>query len=77
MGSTHTALLYRVESKAFRLINSPPRLTVFSLFLTADLLHLFLFFIGIFMLTVLLILLTACLSSSCGVFLSPLFCPTF
>ncbi|MPC18746.1 hypothetical protein E2C01_011640 [Portunus trituberculatus] len=35
-------------------------------YFTAEMLHLFLSFIDIFMLTVLLILLTACLPSSCG-----------
>ena len=51
-------------------------LTVFSLFLTAEMLHPFLSFIAIFMVTVLLILLTACLPFSCGLaaqgFLLPL-----
>ena len=51
-------------------------LTVFSLFLTAEMLHPFLSFIAIFMVTILLILLTACLPSSCGLaaqgFLLPL-----
>ncbi|MPC90739.1 hypothetical protein E2C01_085737 [Portunus trituberculatus] len=46
-----------MESKAFRLI---------SLLLTAEMLHLLLSFIAIFIQTILLILLTACLSSSCG-----------
>ena len=64
-GSTHTALLNRVESKAFRLINSSP-LTVFSLFLIAAMLPLLLSFTAIFMLTALLILLTACLLCSHG-----------
>ena len=64
--STHTALLNRVESKAFRLINSSPltdclqplshRRNVASLAL----------FTAIFMVTALLILLTACLPCSRG-----------
>ncbi|MPC46898.1 hypothetical protein E2C01_040628 [Portunus trituberculatus] len=65
----------RVESKALQLINSPP-LTVFSLFLTDGMLHLLPSFITIFMLTALLIFLTAYLPSSCGLsaqaFLLPL-----
>ncbi|MPC83324.1 hypothetical protein E2C01_078032 [Portunus trituberculatus] len=50
-----TVLSDGVESKALRLINSPP-LTIFSFFITAEMLHLFLSFIAIFMVTALLIL---------------------
>ncbi|MPC27795.1 hypothetical protein E2C01_020979 [Portunus trituberculatus] len=52
--STYTVLLDRVESKAFRLISSPP---VFSLFLTTGMLHLLLSSTAIF--TAILILLKA------------------
>ena len=52
--------LNRVELKVFRLISSSP-LTIFSLFLNAGIMYLLLSFIAIFMLTALLIFLTACL----------------
>ena len=63
---THTQLLNKVESKAFcRLTDSSPLLlTVFNLSHSAAMLHLLLSSINIFMLTVLLNLLTACLSPS-------------
>ena len=73
-GSTDRALLNRVESKAFCLINSPlltdcldslsHRPNAASLSLFDPMLHLYLFSTAIFMLTALLNLLTACLHPS-------------
>ena len=63
--STDTFLLDRVQSKASRLINSSS-LTVFNFFLFAGMWHLLLSSIAVFLLTALLILLTACLPFSCG-----------
>ena len=54
-GSTHTALLNRVESKAFRLINSSPLTDCLQLFLIAAMLPLLLSFTATSMLTALLI----------------------
>ncbi len=74
-GSIHTALLNRVEAKAFRLINFPP-LTVFNLSNTVAMLHLYLSSTAIFMVTAPLNLLTACFLPSCALttqnFLLPL-----
>ena len=63
--STHTELLNKIESKAFRAIHSPP-LTVFSFLYSATILHLLLSSTVKFMLTALLNLLTACLPPSRG-----------
>ena len=73
-GFNHTLLLDRVESKAFRLTNSSC-LTVFSLSIFAGMLPLLLSSIVIFMLAALLILLTACLLSSCGLTAQEFFLP--
>lgn len=64
-GSTHTALLNRVESKAIRLINSSP-LTDFNLLKSAAMLLPLLSFIAISMLTALFNLLNACLHPTRG-----------
>ena len=65
--NSYTALLDRVESKAFYLINSSSLTDCLqSLSLIAAMLHLLLFSTAIFMLTALLILLTACLPSFFG-----------
>ena len=70
-GSTNTALLNRMESKAFCLINSPP-LTVFFLSNTTTILLLCPSSTTIFMVTDLLNLLTACLPQPCCTRLSTL-----
>ena len=65
-GSTHTALLNSMESKAFHLINSSPLTDCLQPLLIATMLPVLLSFTTIFMLTALLILLTACLPCSRG-----------
>merc|ERR1712035_176745 len=65
-GSTHTSLLNRVESKAFRLINSPPLTDCLqSLKIRRSVASLSIFY-RFFMVTALLNLLTACLPPSGG-----------
>ena len=64
-GSTHITLLDRMELKAFRFIIFSP-LTVFSLSLFAGMLYLLLSSITISMMSSLLILITGCFPSSCG-----------
>ena len=63
-GSTHTALMNKVESKAFRLINSSPLTNCLQPLSHRHNVASLLSFTTIFMLTALLILLTACLSWS-------------
>ena len=65
-GSTLIALLTRVESKAFRLSNSSPLTDCLSFFLIAAMLALLRSFTSIFIVTALLIVVTACLPCSCG-----------
>ena len=59
--ATHTALLNKVEFKAFRLINSTPLIDCLASRSPTHVLHLYLSSSAIFMLTALLNLLTACL----------------
>ena len=67
-GSTHTALLNRVESKIFRIINSPPLTDCLDSLSYRCNVASFINFLSvhIFMLTALLNLLTACLHPSHG-----------
>ena len=64
-GSTHAQLLNRVDSKAFRLIDSPPSTDCLQP-LSCRILLLWLSLITFFTLTALLNLVTACLPLSCG-----------
>ena len=65
--STHTVLLNRIESKVFRLINSPPLTYCFDALSNQRNVTYYLFATAMYMLTALLNLLTACLPHSRGI----------